>query len=198
MAPVPPSTSPAKGKSRVYLCRPCNVRHPAPTGVNCPLAKAVRARPSASKVLGLKRSTARRSPVTTTPAVRPRGRPRKLPIPFLPGPSQPLTSTGPESDSDSLAEFVHDMARTHGKRSGSPLFSPVASQRRPPISAPRRTSPAVHHMSPNSSDASPRSIPEQQPRDSHPQDGTSLILSKLAAMQEVNRREFARIEAEAR
>ena len=199
MAPVPPSTSPARGKSRVYLCRPCNVRHPAPTGVNCPIAKAVRARPSSSRVLGLKRSVARWSPALVATGSRPRGRPRKLPVSVLPGPSQSLTSTGPESDSDSLAEFVQDMARSDEQRSGSSLRPSVASQRRPPNSTPRQITPVAHHLSPSSSEISPRSPPAHQPpQASTSQDGTSLILSQLAAMQEVNRREFARIEAEAR
>ena len=213
MAPVPRSTSPAKGKTRVYLCRPCNVRHAAPTGARCPIAKAVRGVPSSSKSLGLKRTAPRRSPVSANAPARPRGRPRKVPVAELPLPDTrrsvevdahdvppPLPaslSTDDDTDDASFDEFLSLSQTPIRKRVGLPLF-PSAPKRHAPVPAPRRVRPPSAASSPSSTryladSSSPSSSHYRSPKEDL---GTQLILCQLAAMQETNKKELARIEAD--
>ena len=213
MAPVPPSTSPAKGKTRVYLCRPCNIRHAAPTGARCPIAQAVRGVPSSSKSLGLKRTAPRRSPITAQKPTRPRGRPRKVPVADLPSsppthlveaadlipppPMPAILSSDDDSDDASFDDFLPCSQTPIRKRVGPPLF-PSAPKRHAPVPALRRVRPPSVASSPASTRfrddyQSPHASSPRSPRDDL---GTQLLLSQLAAMQETNKREFARIEAE--
>ena len=53
MAPTPRSTSPVKGKARVYLCRPYH--HVPPTGLRCPHAPTATVTHRSARLLALKR-----------------------------------------------------------------------------------------------------------------------------------------------
>ena len=202
-----------RGKTRVYLCRPCNVRHAAPTGTRCPIAQAMRGVPSSSKTLGLKRTAPRRTSVTAKTPARPRGRPRKVPAAELPPPAPrrsvevadhdlppplpAILSTDDDTDDASFDDFLPCSQTPTRKRVGSPLF-PSAPKRHAPVPAPRRVRPLSAACSPASTrtQAGHRSPPNSPPRSPQEDLGTQLILRQLAAMQETNRREFARIEAE--
>ena len=78
MAPTPRSTSPVKGKARVYLCRPCGSRHVPPTGLRCPHAPTATVTHRSARLLALKRPIGLSPAKAKASASRPRGRPRKL------------------------------------------------------------------------------------------------------------------------
>ena len=80
MAPEPRSTSSTKGKARIYLCKPCGVRHATPTGLRCPLAQANGLVPTPSTSKGAKKSSNRSTTSAPSGSSRPRGRPRKYPL----------------------------------------------------------------------------------------------------------------------
>ena len=65
MAPTPMTSSPAKGKACMYMCRPCGTRHVPPTGLNCRLQKQKRARAS---VVDSRRSPKKKTIVPNTTA----------------------------------------------------------------------------------------------------------------------------------
>ena len=210
MAPTPRSTSPVKGKTRVYLCRPCNVCHATPTRIKCPIAKAVRGMQRSSKTLGLKRTAPRSSPKASTSATGPRGRPRKSTVPAPPTPvhepmqfqdalPSPCHILLPDDDSD--MESVHDylpltQVPVH-KRPLSPPFVVRDPKRLRPILAPRRSAHRTRVQSPTSSWSSMPSPAQEAPATANqPDAATQMILQQLATMQEMTRREFTRIEAE--
>ena len=208
MAPTPRSTSPVKGKSRVYLCRPCNVRHAAPTGNKCPIAKAVRGIQGSNRSLGLKRSVARPSPVASTSAARPRGRPRKTPAPapltpvhepmlFQDTPTSPCNIPLPDDDEDmeSADDFLPLTQVPVRQHPFTPPYAVIDPKR--PITAIRRPTHRSHAVSPSSSLSSMPSFGQEPSAPTNqPDAATQLILQQLASMQEMTKQEFARIEAE--
>ena len=189
MAPVPSTSSPAKGKARVYLCRPCGSRHAPPTGLNCRLQRQKKAR---STLVGNRRSTI--SAATRSAAVNPRrvGRPRKSQPPALARPpTPPVPSESEDSEDDSIGQIVHAICTPPSL----PRPGPIPAPRRRPLPAPRRPS-----ISPRVSPSYPSSDSEQE---SHlEQDSVrgdlSVVLDEIAQMRLQNAQEIRRLKADAR
>ena len=117
------STS-AKGKARVYLCRPCGSRHAPPTGLSCRLQRQKTARSSVV--------SSRRSPQTRAATARV-GRPRKS-IEISPA-EVPLPLTDSEDESDFLIPCAQP---SRPEVPPTPSMSPPPTR---PIPAPRRFPP---------------------------------------------------------
>ena len=209
MAPTPRSASPVKGKFRVYLCRPCNVRHAAPSGNKCPIAKAIRGVQGSTKTLGMKRTATGHSPKARTSTSRPRSRPRKIPAQAPPSPvhepmlfqDTPTSRHIPLPDDDEDMESVDDfLPLTQVPVLKRPLTPPYAlsdPKRTRPVMAIRRTAHTDRILSPTSSLSSmPSFTPEPPAPTNQPDAATQMILQQLATMQEMNRKEFAHIEAQ--
>ena len=224
MAPVPSTSSPVKGKTRVYLCGPCGFRHAAPTGAKCRLARPALRRPTLAKKTVTRRGQAqtRRVPSALTPPTVARvGRPRKqtsktsgsassraqtsTPIASTstpntdPASEEALTDhrSDEETDDESLEAFltVHE---TPGacKHSADPDFDVPPAKRTPPRPAPRRkrlVAQRTYSTSPSLSHSPLSPLPSVTPND-----GLSAVLTQLAILQNDNKREMARIEAESR
>ena len=205
MAPVPCSSSPAKGKTRVYMCKTCEVRHAPPTGARCPLARTARMTPSSSRALGLKCTVSRRitaavggtsrtrgRSVVTTNVDQPRHSSRRL---VTSRHNQETTSSIPsteeETDTDSLDDFPQSSQVNGRKRARSSFNDTSPSKRSASAPAPRRSGPGAVLPTPGGTESPLTPQPTQD-------NGTTMILQQLAAMQESNRREFARLESEGR
>ena len=154
MAPTPRSTSPVKGKARVYLCRPCGSRHVPPTGLRCPHASTATVTHRSARLLALKRPIGLPPAKAKATASRPRGRPRKSPVTTVspgPGPSSSAPPTfdqsvahchtslpANDSETESFEDFLPS-TQPNRKRTASPLFDMLPPKRLPPVSCPTTT-----------------------------------------------------------
>ena len=185
------------------MCKTCLIRHAPPTGAKCPRAHAVRSVPKSSNDSVLRRYASRKSPaavrgtsitrgrlLTATNQCHPRHGLRRLitSSPMEDSPSS-IPSSVEETDNDSLDGFPPPSQVSGRKRAGSPLNQSSPSKRPTPDLAPRRSGAGA---------VSPTPAGTGSPNSSSQDNGTTLILQQLAAMQESNRREFARLENEGR
>ena len=114
-----------KGKSRLYMCAPCGVRHVPPTGAKCPLRSRIATR---STTIPVPRSN-------DASVARPVGRPPRVQPPAV-RPAPPETDS---DDDDDLQEMLH-IARIQFKRAREedPAVSTPPAKRSRPVPAPRR------------------------------------------------------------
>ena len=182
MAPTVRASTSTRGKTRIYLCRACGLRHVSPTGANCPHTK--RPIPVAPKTIAKRRG---RPPLTRL-AASPSSVSSDFTLP-LSGVVRRIDSaqTPGESSSDDDVE-LEDLLRSSqapNRRAGAPdtQMSPRPVQEeetgRPPVPTPRGS--VLRHQATEPTDA----------------DVSVMLLEQIQAMREESCRDLQRVERQA-
>ena len=179
MAPTVKTSTPARGKTRIYLCKACGIRHVTPTSANCPHTK--RPKPIAPKTIGKRRG---RKPLNRRPAS-----PTSVSSDFLLPPggtvrridTSPSRANSSSEDDMEIDEFLQvSQVRPHSAEIAGPstqsLDQSGTDVGRPPVPTPRCST--LRRQSP---------IPETRGE-------TMLLVDQMRSMQDENRRELHRIE----
>ena len=186
MAPTPMTSSPAKGKARVYMCRPCGTRHVPPTGLNCRLQKQKQARAS---VVDSRRSPKKKTIMPNTTATRKVGRPRKS----LPPPE--AASSESETDDVPIEDILAPFSRPMLAR---PVPAPRGRRPTPPPRqslSPRLLSPEPGPARLNrSGEDEPESIANASFRSDVSNRDLGLILDRISQLRADNAAEIRRVE----
>ena len=187
MAPVPTTSSPAKGKARAYLCGPCGCRHSAPTGRNCRQQKQRKARAALVDT--------RRSPLKSGEKPKRKvGRPRKQPVPVLPVADDSM------SEEESIESVLLPLQRASaGRPVPAPRFRvPTATTRRAATPLPGPSDDTVLTETRGQVDDGTTTLGNATRSAGPGQSDTQLILEQIAQLRANNSAEIRRIELEAR